>query len=282
MAPVEEASEPNMWAYVEILPPSVWLLSVLSFSSAGLLFALAGMEPFKDVFLIFLGYNILNDRTASKAVLLTVSIGYYLLFAYFSCGICAKLTSQRENQAIRSFEDVLLHDYRVMVQSGTVEEDYMKNAPNGSAMRKVYDEVYKSTDSNALIRRVMSEPKALYYGSTGWSRDHTGIKPLVIDELVKRGVGIGLQKDSEFTSLFTYQILKMEQSGLIDRIHHRWMGSADAIYGLPMPPSLGYESVVFPFALISFGMLSAGILMYVEYLIKRMEGKDSENFETLK
>ena len=269
MAPVEEASEPNMWAYVEILPPSVWLLSVLCFSSAGLLFALAGMEPFKDVFLIYMGYNILNDRTASKAILLTVSIGYYLLFAYFSCGICAKLTSQRDNQNIRSFEDVLLHDYKVMVQSGTVEEDYMKNAPEGSAMRRVYDKVDKSTDSKALIRRVMGESKTLYYGSIAWSRDNPGIKPLVIDEMVKRSEGIGLQKDSEFTALFTYHILKMEQSGLTDRIRHRWMGSADAIYGLPTPPSLGYGSVVFPFALISFGGLSAGILMYLEYLIKQ-------------
>ena len=29
MAPVEEAVSANLWAYVEILPPSVWLLSVL-------------------------------------------------------------------------------------------------------------------------------------------------------------------------------------------------------------------------------------------------------------
>ena len=282
MAPVEEAREPNMWAYIEILPPSVWLLSVLCFSSAGLLFALAGMEPFKDVFLIYMGYNVLNDRTASKAILLTVSIGYYLLFAYFSCGICAKLTSQRENQAIRSFDDVLLHDYQVTVQSGTVEEDYMKNAHNGSAMQKVYGKVLKSTDSNALIRRVIGEPKTLYYGSVAWSRDNPGIKPLVIDELVRRSEAIGLQKDSEFTSMFTYHILKMEQSGLIDRIGRRWMGGADAIYGLPTPPSLGYENVVFPFALIAFGALSAGILMYLEYHIKRTRIAYSVKYKAVK
>ena len=70
----------------------------------------------------------------------------------------------------------------------------MKNAPAGSAMRRVYDQVHMSTDSNALIERVMGEPKTLYYGSVAWARDNPGIKPLVIDELVKRSEAIGLRK----------------------------------------------------------------------------------------
>ena len=47
-----------------------------------------------------------------------------------------------------------------------------------------------------------------------------------------------------------------------------------AIYGLPTPPSLGYDNVIFPFALISSGALSAGILMYLEFLTKRMKHVD--------
>ena len=126
-----------------------------------------------------------------------------------------------------------------------------------------------STDSNILLKRVVTEQKTLYYGSIAWARDHRGIKPLIIDELVKRSEAIGLQKNSEFTSLFTYHILKMEQSGLIDRIRHKWMGSADNIYGLPMPPSLGYESVIFLFALLLFGAIAAGIIIYFEFLVRR-------------
>ena len=37
---------------------------------------------------------------------------------------------------------------------------------------------------------------------------------------------------------------------------------------------LGYYDVVFPFALISFGALSAGILTYLEFLTKRMKHID--------
>ena len=78
-----------------------------------------------------------------------------------------------------------------------------------------------------------------------------------------------LQKDSEFALMFTYHILKMEQSGLIDRIRHKWMDSADNIYERPMPPTLGFESVIFLFALLLLGALAAGIIIYFEFLAKR-------------
>ena len=98
---------------------------------------------------------------------MTFGLGIYLLFAYFSCDLTARMTTGPMELDIKSFEDAIALGYTVLVQRGTVEEHYLKNAPNGSAMKWVYDnQIIKEPFLNGdeLLQRVVSEGKTLFYG----------------------------------------------------------------------------------------------------------------------
>ena len=171
MAPLNRATEFNFWAYVDIFPAPVWALCSLYILASCFIFPFAGFKPSSNA-LQSLMRSISNragfdPRAATKAVELTFGLGIYLLFSYFSCDLTARMTTGPMELDIKSFEDAVALGYTVLVQRGTVEEDYLRTAPAGSAMRWVYDNQIVAEphlNNEELLQRVVREPKTLFYG----------------------------------------------------------------------------------------------------------------------
>ena len=118
---------------------------------------------------IQIGYDLPLQRTAAKLLLFSSALSYYLVFEYFSCDLTARMTSDPAPLNIRSFQDVIDQDYRVVTYGKGLTVFYFKTAPKGSAMRWVYenrmlrDETAIATSFDKLLRMVNDEPKTLLY-----------------------------------------------------------------------------------------------------------------------
>ena len=168
MAPLDRATEFNFWAYIDIFPASAWALCSLYIAAACFIFPFAGFRPSSNALQALLA-SISNragfdPRATTKAVELTFGLGIYLLFAYFSCDLTARMTTGPMELNIKSFEDAVSLGYTVLVQRGTVEEDYLRTMNN---LRRDYNnqivaEPYLS--GKELLQMVISERKTLFYG----------------------------------------------------------------------------------------------------------------------
>ena len=78
------------------------------------------------------------------------------------------------------------------------------------------------------------------------------------------------QRDSELAPLFNYHLDKMQQTGVIDRLHHKFVGDSNngeteaedievQDFG-----GLGYEKVTFPFLALLSGLFVACLLLGLE------------------
>ena len=75
-----------------------------------------------------------------------------------------------------------------------------------------------------------------------------------------------LQKDSEFTELFNYHLLKMQETGTVERMKLRWIFNANQEFGMTEAVKLGYENVMLPFNACALGIIVAAGLSLLEYL----------------
>ena len=80
---------------------------------------------------------------------------------------------------------------------------------------------------------------------------------------------IGMQKNSEFAELFDYQIIKMQESGILGRIGRQWTEKADNDYGVAEPAPLAIENVMFLFACVALGMFVACHVFVGEWFFRK-------------
>ena len=92
---------------------------------------------------------------------------------------------------------------------------------------------------------------------------------LDIKEYVNLHVSIAMQKDSEFAELFDHHIIEMQESGLLNRIRHRWIYKANQDYGMAEPASLSIQNIMFVFACIAFGIVLAAYIILAEWFCKK-------------
>ena len=91
--------------------------------------------------LIFLTKNRCSYATllCSKALVLVAAICMNLIFIYYSADLTATMTSQPPAVRIKSFQDVEDQGYKVVSRgAGRLAHTNLKNAPEGSAMQRLY------------------------------------------------------------------------------------------------------------------------------------------------
>ena len=78
------------------------------------------------------------------------------------------------------------------------------------------------------------------------------------------------QRDSELAPLFNYHLDKMQQTGVIDRLHHKFVGDSNngeteaEDIEVQDFDGLGYEKVTFPFLALLSGLIVACLLLGLE------------------
>ena len=92
--------------------------------------------------LLQLGYDLSLSRNSSKALVLVAALCMNLIFIYYSADLTAQMTSQPKPEPMlgpRSFKDLEAQGYKVVSSgAGTLAHTNLKNAPEGSAMQRLY------------------------------------------------------------------------------------------------------------------------------------------------
>ena len=219
-----------------------------------------------------------------KLLALTTTFFTLVMFIFYTTDITAKMTSGPSEVPIRSFKDVIEHGYKVVVRSNYYKS-LLANAKSDTAKHSVFKKYLENQDNShwkdAMIQ-VISEPKTLMYSSelSALIPRDPAYKYLTDQVVVLRVdasdfiiVGFGLQKDSEFTAMLNYYILKGMENGILDRLfkyYHRDMYTKEQ-FGMTEPQPLSYGNVIFLFICLGSGVIASFIIAGAELIILKRD-----------
>lgn len=328
IAAIPKGSSPDMWVYVDVFGVYQWIIfiSLLVFTVMGLsLFNYVtgdknGMKfgskrgtskdyklssPYSGfalacLFTIQMGSHINSKQFVPRLLTLTLSFLTLLFFVYYTTDITAEMTSGPPELPIRTFEDVVYHNYRV-IASTPYTEWVLASAKHGSAKREVYDQHFerKHTESQGFIEgwmeimnKVINDPKTLYYESVGFIIPITPqqkalsdqVFDLKMDDAVYTTNTLPLQKDSEFLPIFNHRILKMIESGLLRKLYLKYFADLYVKENFEMsePQALGYNNVMFPFIFLGVGIALSIVKAITEFMIMKLIANKQNKLATSK
>ena len=297
---------PNMWVYVRVFGILQWslflaalcilligltLINVLNDERPEMSYGIeSGSRPqYQETF--WPGVALLYQFTlqmgshpdstkplATRLLTLSVSILTLLMFVSYTNDITAEMTSGPAPIPVKNFEDVLFHDYNVIVSSGFYKK-LLALSPPGSAKYMVYKLFLEPQDKLPTVddafRMVTEEEKVLYYYGLS-SMVSKNAKPyqsqLIALKMAEYSIAsLALQKDSEFHQIFDYYILKGLESGIFRKIyikHHMGLYT-NKFFGLTEPEALGSNNVMFLFMFLGLGILVSVCIMLTELVHKR-------------
>ena len=166
---------PSAWVYITVFGFTQWLtfFSLLLVISLALSFSnlLIRKQPDSKGFLIYEGLLMTSlfsiqqgshpgvEHVPSKRVLaLTTSIVTMLVFIYYSNDITSKMTAGTPPTYVKTFQDVLDHDYKVIVVGDDHHLELLMNSANGSAKKNVYKKYFEEDVINIVkyLKEVIS------------------------------------------------------------------------------------------------------------------------------
>ena len=168
------------------------------------------------LYTVQMGSHTNSKQLAPRMLTLTMSILTLLFFVFYTGDITAEMTSGPSDIPIRSFEDVIYHNYKVITASAYYENMLARSKP-GSAMLEVFkshlegESHYKNEDE--VMKAMIQDSTALYYGSFKLiaklvpTETHQEFSVQCADSPYALGA-LALQKDSEFLQIFNHHIVK--------------------------------------------------------------------------
>ena len=266
----------NVWAYVDIFPITAWIVGLCTLVVAALCFSISTHESVVQgltlMWRIFLqiGYDLPTKGVASRLLLLTAALCLSMVFVYYETDLTATMTADPQKLNIRSFEDAERLGYRVAIRTGFGNMPYnlLKSAPNGTAMKRMYennDIIVKQNDEE-MLQEIEGDSKTLLFH---YADRYEETIEMDIIEAATLPQAFSFKKGSEFTALFNYHILKMQESGLTQRIKTKWpIRDPDRDFGMTEPIVLGYDNLFFPFGWLALGTCVAVPILVAEIFRK--------------
>ncbi len=217
----------NVWVYMDIFVIEAWFVGPVVGAALGLGFYLisrSGVEslhPPEDserfgllncaglmaLMLIQQDYPVTRSMLPTRVLFLVSSMSAYLVFAYYTADLTTRMTTGSQMPTVASFEDVLLHGYRVLVHEQTSNHAALAAATPGTGMHKVYYETMEGSteafvNSAAEAKEVLLRDRtALFFGpAILFAGDERFVSLKIVDALY--GIdGFGFAKGSELRKL---------------------------------------------------------------------------------
>ena len=320
LAGAPTGTAPDAWVYLEVfgivnwmiflallmLISLVWLIiNVLSNTNSKDIQIPFAFEGFLTAFLFMIqsGSHPENVSMIAKRILgLVTSMITLLWFIYYSNDITSKMTAGPQPIPVRTFQDVLDLDYKVILV-GYYYYEILRDSRNDSAMKSVYNMHFKkyekqiaSYESGALKdetgelannvikwwewtqdnldwaeKQIRNDPKALFFCAANCVFDYViragDVIALKMDDPHNTFGGFALRKDSEYLSVFNHYLLKGKESGVFHRLD-KMVWNAGWIppirIGLLEPEALGIKSLIFPFSCLGGAMFIPLMVLITE------------------
>lgn len=300
----------NMSAYVTIFSTDVWISILVVGLLVSLLYAL--IESWYDHSQML--KTMVNGASAFLQTLAQTggdpskvkipSGKVLLLFATFVCfftyqcyvgDLTAKMTVTSDNTKLKNFQDVLDSGYTVRIFNNTSYEIMFKTAPEGSLLSKIYKDhsevinIPKPRNIKQFLDSIHNTPKVALFFSvdimTNYGLVAGGLKPLLnFHERQIKHKAIGLQKDSEFTSLFNYELTRLRQSGLFERLEFKWVKKSTPEdgshrYFVQDILILGSVNLYFPSLVLLIGVTAGLVIVVSERVSKGISKSQMDIFD---
>ena len=190
---------------------------------------------------------------------LVFSLSFYIIFSHYACDLTSRMTVTPDSLGISSFEDVERLGYTIMVESGSSKEEKLKNIQSFRKQLKIESSDVKLDENNKLYNLLNDKAKTLFLGVSSYFTFNDGVYALDLKQPTTSLNSFGLQKDSEFTKIFSYHLRKMDESGLLHRLEKKWNQIVEKhkTDGGRRATPLGYENVLFPFMGVILGAVLA-------------------------
>ena len=298
-----KGTSPNMWVYVNVFGFHQWMIFIallilivmvliaihaLSEDPSGREFGTkrgsnkkhrlnSASSALAMVFLytMQMGSHTNSKQLATRLLTLSMSILTLLLFSYYATDITAEMTSGSPEIPIKTFKDVIYHNYKVITTSPYYVRLLSRSEP-GSAKREVHDnhlEMIKDYDD--VAHDMIRNSRILWYGPVEMlnrqiSTDAHKAFALKMDDAVYSHGGFGLQKDSEFCALFNNYILKGLETGVIVGFKQsRYKDNPEENFEMMEPQPLGLNNVMFCFISLGIGICVSIINVMIELIIRK-------------
>ena len=158
---------------------------------------------------------------------LTIILLGVVFFACIRAGILSKLAVKKPKFAISSFDDILNSDYLIGTMPGGSSQKFYEKAPEGTLQKRIWKEKIEPSSNSVLmdtsmgLKAVSERENYAYsiYNSIGVTSPlHpcgiTGVGPIFN---LKSSV-FAFKKDSALTEIFNHYLMRMKESGLLDKI----------------------------------------------------------------
>ena len=318
IAAIPKGGAPNMWVYVQVFGVYQWIMFIMLLTLIGAALSLLNIcllskdeigrtfgtkrgakreyqlnSAYSSFTLVFfyviqMGSHTNSGDLASRLLTLTASSLTFILFVYYTTDITAKMTSGASMIPIRTFDDVIYHNYKVITTSGYYER-LLEGDKTGTAKNKVYHSYLKKIEQNnktidetwvEALKEVISDPKTLFYCEESCIIPTNPTKKALTDQVMTLKmddasygiVTLGLQKDSEFSQVFNYYILKEFETGYLKRIYRKYHTDlfTKENYEMMEPQPLGFNNVMFCFILMVLGISLAIIRATFELIMTKV------------
>lgn len=299
IAGVPTGNAPDAWVYLEVFGLPQWIIffSLLLVTSLAMKLTIALSKDIIDdnsgivglptiyQFAIQGGSHPVTKHVAPRMISFTVGMVTLLMFIYYGNEITSKMTAGSPRHPVKTFEDVLFYDYKVIV-IGMYQLYLLMSSPPASGKHmyyKAYFENFVQNDfndsfldpGNELLRpwsrenlewaatEVRRDPKVLLYcADTDVNLDDTMVA-LKMDDAFYTMVDFIMQKNSEYLEMFNYYLLKEIEHGIVNRL---WHPDPIAKIGINEPQPLGINKVMFPFCLLGASIVLSMTIAAIEMI----------------
>ena len=325
IAAIPKSASPNVWVYVKVFGLTQWMIFimflVLMVIALSLILALSDDKSGWDfgtkrgtnqnyqldsassalamvcLYVLQMGSHTNSTKLAPRLLTFTMSILTLLFFVFYTGDITAQMTSGPSSIPIKNFEDVVKHDYKVVTHTPFYERLLAGSKP-GSAKHEIYTNNFKRTkDKYDSMNAVIQDPdlKTLFYAYPSNINPTTPQEKILtdqafglkMDDSVNAYASLGLQKNSEFTQIFSHYILKALEGGEFKRLFRSYYIDLFTKENFEMTEAqpLRLNNVMFCFTCLGFGICISLIKVMMEFTIKKISkdqkpAKNNERGET--
>ena len=285
-AKISDTSELHLFIYLDIFTYELWTviaLGIVLFSS--FIFVMGYTECFKlsgkdrvESFLVSISVSCrqllqipppeLQLRYGgSRMALLVFALLFYVIFCHYTCDLTSRMTWTPNKLDIRSYEDVARLGYTVAVRRETSLEEKLRNIKRGIDLKiEAFDDDSVNTKSE-----ILNKAKTLLLGVSSYFIIIDGVYALDLEQQSTLLLSFGLQKNSEYTQIFSHHLQKMDESGLLHRLAQKWGIKSVSKPKVSGAIPLGYENVLFPFIGVVIGTIIALTILFCEMLVACIE-----------
>jgi len=208
----------------------------------------------------------------------------YIVFVMYTCYLTAQLSASSNGLQLHSFQDLLDEQYVLYINYGSLQHSILANSDHKSVKYKVYSNIVKflanvdiCPKTSCRVELLQENAKGAIFESSLTFAHQQGVKIwTTLNGAHSYQLAIALAKDSDLTSLFNYNLIKIYQSGTIERLKYKWMQDSipgdmsNRIFPDEAVP-IGYLNVLFPTVLFAAGTLLClvfGLLEKIYYKLK--------------